>query len=82
MSIIFALFPFVMPLFAIHFDDFGLGGTHDTVDVFLVLFGCKWHGMVYHGSPAPFSSELILRWTSVFALVVGFLLYILLCSVC
>ena len=37
-----------------------------TIDVFPVLFRCKWYGMVYHRSLVPFSCVLVLRCTYYF----------------
>ena len=37
-----------------------------TMDMFLVLFRCKWYGMVYHCSSVPFPFVLVLRCTYYF----------------
>lgn len=43
-----------------------------TTDMFLVLFGCTWYGMIYHSSLVPFLCMMVLGYTySIFMLLLS-----------
>ena len=51
------IFPFLLSFLSVFFFLFLLlffECTYITMDMFLVLFSCKWYGMVYHSSLVPF----------------------------
>ena len=57
-----AYFCFVFSLFFFSYFPFCLR-LYNTMDVFLVLFRCKWYEMVPHSLLVPFLCVLVLRWT-------------------
>ena len=60
--LLFCVFSFLSFMFLFSSFSFFSGVPVHTMVLFLVYFGCKWYGMVYHSSLAPF----LLRTTGIY----------------